>query len=306
MRHFTNTVSQILTILFLTIHLPALTQPVESAAQSAAYSKPLMLKVTDSKSSSPSIGIYAFGQFSPLQITLATDLTIKHIFILHNNNKKPIILDRFQNAPQIRARLVNGLLPFVLNPEKSVAVEVDLDSSRLRAGKVEKSIQVYLQGQVASSARLVIVGTYIPAVSFSPTVADFGTVTAGTGKTIVVQVILDPQLMPPDNPPLIKDLPHLSSSNPDIHVTAFGVIPSPTPPNVTSMPTQHTTSELDQTGNTLTYRLTLSPQAKTGVIRGQLLLLPIAYTAASVMLQNVSIPITGKVTRSSSSPGNIH
>lgn len=277
-----------------------------SSSVLAAISPPLKLTVSENQPRHISVGEYDFGQFSPLEISIATELTIRHVFTLRNLNKQPITLEHFQSYLQIRATLVNKILPCVINPGQKVSVEVELATPRLQAGNIQESIDVYLQGQTEPAATLKMVGIYVPAVSFSPSVADFGTVSAGMGKIIIVQVILDPQLMPPDSPPIIKDSPHLSSSNPDIHVTALGVIPSPAPPNASLMPTQQGTSKLDQTGNTLTYRLTLSPQAKTGVIRGQLLLLPIAYTAASVMLQNVSIPITGKVTRNGSLLNNIH
>ena len=262
----------------------------------AEKAMPLYLTSSDSIPGQVFVGKFDFGRFSPLQISTESNLTISRTFVLQNLNKTPVTLEYFQLHPLIHATLLNRSLPCVLGPRDQIAVDVELDTIGLQAGKVQKSIEVFLQGQSQPAATLQMIGTYVSPVAFLPTIADFGTVFSGTPKTIMVQIMLDPQLMPIDHPPLVKDLPHLSSSDPDIRVTILGVVPL-SGNSVTATPSREQGLETNiiSASNAISYRLTLSSQAKPGMLRGQLLLMPIANTAASIILKNVSIPINGRV-----------
>lgn len=170
---------------YLLILLLVLTTWAFALADTAA---PLSLTSSGSDPAYASTGEYDFDQFSPLQINTEAGLIIRHTFTLHNLNNVPIRLDHFQFHPQIRASLLNKSLPYVVNPGDEVAVEVELDTTQLEAGKVQKSVEVFLQGQSQPVATLQMIGTYVSPVAFLPTIADFGTVFAGTPKTIMVQM----------------------------------------------------------------------------------------------------------------------
>jgi hypothetical protein len=116
------------------------------------------------------------------------------------------------------------------------------------------------------------------AVAFSPGLANFGKVFAGTPKSIPLSITLSPRIQ------LQGALPQLVSSNPKVRVTAGlpdGVAPAQTGPNV-----HH-------------YTLTALPELPAGPIAGTVTFAPLAAGAATPevaqVLAHASVQLAGDV-----------
>lgn len=117
-----------------------------------------------------------FGTLNPLDTP-----TIQAVFHLKNETDKPIRIERL--LPSCHCTHVEALPPQVgaltVTPGQTLALHVSVDLAGHPAGNLEKSVSVYVPGQIQPIAVLVMEATLTPLVALSPPLLDFGTVPAG-------------------------------------------------------------------------------------------------------------------------------
>ena len=170
---------------------------------------------------SADIGQHDFGTVSLLAPGLITEN-----FTIRNGTRAPLVVDHLQpSCGCIAAALIGqpGGAPPVkrLAPGQSISVKVLLDPTGLEPGPLRKTVWVFTQGQDAPAATLVMVGSLIPAATFSPQIINFGSVKSGTKLSQLLTVTLDPKLLPAgtvtkilSSDPSVEVVPAASSAAP--------------------------------------------------------------------------------------------
>lgn len=230
---------------------------------------------------------YSFGDASVLSTT-----PIKHTFRLRNDSAAPVTLERLQASCGCTSAVAGGTSPktppFVVASGEEVQINVSVDPTHLAPGNAFKDVWVFLQGQAAPAATLEMVGMVQPAASFSPTVADFGRVSAQNAKSILLTVTLDPRLSKTGKPP------HLVSSDPNISIT---LLPEKaTGKGAASGETHLVSAKNDASLVTQRYRIALVPRPRLGVLSAALSLLVPAGNNGSVQTPvGATVPVVGEV-----------
>ena len=192
---------------------------------------------------SADVGQHDFGTVSLLAPALITEN-----FTIRNGTRAPLVVDHLQpSCGCIAAALIGqpGGAPPVkrLAPGQSISVKVLLDPTGLEPGPLRKTVWVFTQGQDAPAATLVMVGSLIPAATFSPQIINFGSVKSGTKLSQLLTVTLDPKLLPTGT------VTRVLSSDPSVEVVSV------------------TSSLALANGQSRTqYRVTLLPNAYLGVL----------------------------------------
>jgi len=100
-------------------------------------------------------------------------------------------------------------LPFVLDPGQSIALAVKIDTTRLSAGLVRKTVFIHTDGDDLCIA---LAASAIGPVKFNVDDVDFGAVQAGKRASKRIDVLLDPR---------VASIPfHIVSDDPNVLVTA--------------------------------------------------------------------------------------
>jgi hypothetical protein len=102
-------------------------------------------------------------------------------------------------------------MPAAIGPGQPFVVEVSVDLADIPAGMMMKSVAVFVAGRADPALELVVRGDVAPAVTFSPTLADFGNVRAGAGRSLEITASLDSRAA-------ALGAPDLASSSPYVHV----------------------------------------------------------------------------------------
>lgn len=260
----------------------------------AAAAVRLLTIVGTQKPSPPAAGmaLHEFGHVSALEPT-----TVTHAFLVRNDNPTAITIERLQPSCGCTSALLEKAddLPFIMNPGQQTQVRVSVDLSHLAPGAVRKDVWLFVHGQSAPAATLEVVGTLQPAAIFSPAVLDFGHVPAGKEHPILLTVALDPRLVAAKTPL------RLACSTGDIQIAPI--------PQAASSVLSNSSSKLETPPGFIkqTYRVSLSPRARLGVLSETLSLLTANVDAQGQQRALASpVPIIGEVEGSiSASPGAV-
>jgi len=157
---------------------------------------------------------YAFGDISLLDAPY-----IVHDFKYTNTANMPIVIERLQpscNCVSASIAIAKGrrttALPYSLAPGDSVNIAVSIDLALVPQGFFSRSVALYLTGRPNPAATFTMNGTLDPDVQFTPNSLDFGTVHAGSSKTLDVTASVDNRL-------ISKGFPKLTSNYPGIVIT---------------------------------------------------------------------------------------
>jgi len=239
-------------------------QPVRAAAQPSTEAPPTPGAVgkpfqTLAVSSGPQGGHPAdtAASHSVGIVSLLMTSRLEYTFVLTNLSPASVALTDLRPSCGCTSALLDGQanLPLILLPGQHVSVRVTVDALHLTPGLLDKSVAVYVRGQLAPAAILRLVGTILPIAAFTPSVLDFGQTRSGQERSLTLAVQLDQHLMP------AGAAPRLVSSDPDIQVTSI-------PPPV-STPPRAATMFGTPPDPVRTYRVTLSPQARIGTFTGR-------------------------------------
>jgi hypothetical protein len=202
-----------------------------------------------------------FGKIDPLQVT-----TLEQTFHLRNPGNTAVEIAYIQPSCGCASVVVsadgrnsdknnaNNGTPNRIAPGAQVAVRVTVDMARQHPGHIAKYALVYLKGTNSPAFTLEMRGELPALISFSPHVIDFGRLNAGAEQTVALTVTLDRRLLTAAPPKLI-------CTNPDLIITPQS---EATPAAVTS----------EQSSVTRHYRVSLSRQARLGLITGAMAFVP--------------------------------
>lgn len=228
-----------------------------------------------------------FGEVSLLDRT-----RVEQTFTFKNDGASPLVLERLASpcgclssvvasphkaAPTSRAPSPETALP-TLNPGEETLIRVVVDLAPLPPGPVHKHVSLFAQGREQPVARFELVGTIVPAVTFTPALIDFGQVAADGSVSRTLIAVLDARLA------ASGALPPLVSSNP-----AVGIMPSPPTAATSKKPVPPNDKTV-----TRTYTLTLTRGAPVGPVTGKISFAPAAATAA--ILSRAAALLVGQVT----------
>lgn len=169
---------------------------------------------------------FDFGQFS-----LLSAAPIAHTFVLRINGQKPLTLERLHSSCGCTRAFVEGSarrgMPLVMIPGRDVRIRVSVDPTKRRHGPARETVSLWVRGRTTPAVILQMIGTFLPPVSFSPTVLDFGIVRAHSARSLTVTVAMDARLQVLSRPP------RLVCSDPDVRITvqnrAAPQVPAPIP-----------------------------------------------------------------------------
>ena len=155
-----------------------------------------VLPVPGIQAVSADVGQHDFGTVSQLAPAL-----ISETFTVRNGTREPLVVDHLQPscgciAATFAGQPGNAPPAKRLAPGQSVSVDVLLDSTGLEPGPLRKTVLWFKDWQDSHSATVVMVGSLIPAASFSPQVINFGSVKSGTKLSQLLTVTLDSTRLP--------------------------------------------------------------------------------------------------------------
>lgn len=148
-----------------------------------------------------------FGSVSALDAAQIT-----RTFTLKNDGAAPLTISRLQPSCFCTSASIDS---DTLAPGRQAPVRVTVNTTHLAPGQLEKMVQVFVQGDEQPVATLEMTGELRPALSFSPALLDFGSVSPGKAPFRTLTVTWDPRLMSQRN------LPALTSPDPRVRVTAL-------------------------------------------------------------------------------------
>jgi hypothetical protein len=227
----------------------SLRRPILIAAISISASGGLTRATSASQAPVPPIltppQIYQFGPVSPLKTADA-----EHVFEVANNTSLTQVITSLQPSCGCTLALVSGSerLPLTLLPGHSCEVKVTVNLEYLPPGAIDKYVDVMVQGQQSPAAVLEMEGSILAPVMVSPEIVDFGEVAAGSEKSIILTVGMNPALLELVNPPKM-----VAGDTGDVIVQA-------TPGGET----------LRGASVARSYRVTLSPNAPAGLLNESL------------------------------------
>jgi len=199
--------------------LPALITPAGAAAAAAnpvvavqsgqAQATGLTVVAADGvKSKEPTFGVKDFGVVDSLAVP-----NVEHNFILRNDSPAPVMIARLQASCGCTSVLLGEAneTSKTLAPGEQVKVHAAVDVSRFR-GAIHKTVRA-MGADDTTLATMEISAEVKEPISFSTNQVDFGSITAGTARSIPLTVTLSPSLLAKGT------VPKLVSSNPDVQVT---------------------------------------------------------------------------------------
>lgn len=221
-------------------------------AQPAAAQPPPQISVTavDGVRVSPSgEARYEFGIVDGLDRT-----RVDHTFVLKNTGSQWFAIDRVQGSCECTTAAVvgpNAGAPAVpVAPGAEARVRVNVDLSDLPSGRVWKAGLVYVSGQSAPAATLVMAGAYSSPISYSQPVVGFGPVQPGAHPSQLIVAYVDTRIAG-----AVRDV----CTNPDVDVVATSTpawAAAQAPPDTSTRP--------------MAYTLTLKSSMPQGPIVGSL------------------------------------
>lgn len=244
---------------------------------------------------------YAAGVVTQLKTS-----QINHIFALENMGKAPLIItDIKPSCGCTNTILGNGVpeqLPLTLAAGQKVMLHTTVNLAYLRPGPLDKFVYVFLKGREAPDATLEITATLQPPVTLTPSVLKFGPVSAGMERSQMLTLTVDPQLVSS------MATARVVSTNPDLQVQQIDAPPHPAlpatqataneptsapPPSTTNTPISQTTNPDDHPYER-TYRITVSPKARLGMLTGTIAWIP-GGTGDTEAGNIVTVPVEGEV-----------
>ena len=122
--------------------------------------------------------VFAFGEVLQGQ-------TVEHVFVLHNQGKQTLHIDRVRSSCGCTAALLSA---DDIDAGGSGEVRAIFNSGRFR-GPVEKTIYLYTNDPRQAAATLHLRGTVVPELETVPAEVNFGPLTAGERREISVTLI---------------------------------------------------------------------------------------------------------------------
>ena len=122
-----------------------------------------------------SVGIstqsYDFGTLEATHVAL-----ISAPFNYRNTTDQPLTITQLRPSCGCPAALLvpKTNLPLTLKPGASLQITVNIDSSHLNPGSIDKSVSIYAANHADPVATLHVTGTILPPVAFSPSLLDLG------------------------------------------------------------------------------------------------------------------------------------
>ncbi len=140
----------------------------------------------------PSSIHFDFGTIDPLAAA-----PLAHDFVLHNESKAPLMIERLQTSCGCTSVLLTGDAqqpPVALGAGESLALHVRMDAAHFRPGSADKFVWVYAAGASAPAA-VIELTVQVPALAvFSPSAVEMGRLRAGSSRSLPVAVALDARL----------------------------------------------------------------------------------------------------------------
>jgi len=145
-------------------------------------------------------------------------------FTFRNTTTQPLTITELRPSCGCTAALLvpTVKLPLTLQSGASLQITVNIDSSHLTAGSIDKSVSIYAARHAGPIAILHVIGTILPPVAFSPSSLDFGNPAAAQLKSLSLSVVYDDSLSADGSSV------SLVSSDPSITIDAAGP-PQPAP-----------------------------------------------------------------------------
>jgi len=232
------------------------------------------------------VEVAQFGTVSLLDMPYAD-----HDFVYSNTGTSPVVIDRLQPSCHCTSALIASdrnpdgeSLPYTLAPGASVKIHAAINLGMAPSGPVSRTVSIYLKNQNEPAAIFTLTGTVEPDVVFSPSILDFGVISAGHSSQVSVQVSVDNRLIPDGFPTLVSD-------NPNIVITPM--------PGLYHGPAKFTAQRPD--GETdKQYEVTIPSNMAIGRINSALSLVggPQTLPAATAQYESDNALIVGKVTGS--------
>lgn len=229
------------------------------------------------------VPVFDIGTVSVLDVPLA-----KHDFLYTNTGTAPAVIERLEPSCHCTSGFVSSTqqpsavdLPYTVDPSKSVTIRELVDMTEVPQGPFTRTLSVYLQGQDTPVAVYSMDGVVEPDLLLNPQVLDFGQVTAGQSKSLVLKATIDSTLAP-------AALPKLVSNNAAITITAQ----HPVDPGGIGFTAKRTGHAVFQT-----YLVTVPANMPLGTINGDLSFVPEpgAPPIAAQEFQATDAVVTGQV-----------
>ncbi len=237
----------------------------------------------------PNQGTFDFGQVSLLDKT-----RIEQTFTFRNDANTSLALAHLKLSCGCTSAVVQTkkkgssvretwpsptALP-TLAPGDEMSVQLVVDLTPFAPGRLSKTALVHAQGYSQPVATSVITGTLLPSVTFTPAVVDFGAVTAGEARSVILTAAFDPRLASSGpSTPLVSTNPAVRIS-PETAASASGEPSLPSKDGDSKMPVR-------------AYRVTLAKDILLGALSGILSFAPqdstgTAAPASSAASRNIS------------------
>ena len=227
-----------------TPNAPVVVQVQPAATENATLS---VVAADGVKSDAPSVGKLDLGAVDSLAMP-----KIEHDFVLRNNGKAPLTIERIQPTCGCTSVLMGEKeTTKTLAPGEEVKVHVEVDVTRFH-GAIRKAVRAYGADNTLLATMEVAAVIQDP-VTFSSRQIDFGRVNFGTGATFPLDVTLSPRLLDK------RVLPKLVSTNPNIQITP-----------VEDKATAKATTPTSTASNVRRYTVALAPTAPIGQLTGML------------------------------------
>jgi hypothetical protein len=249
---------------------PAPAAPAAAQTPSAPDEILTVVEVDGAKKNGDTGAIFDFGIVSPLD----TD-HFEHTFVLRNDNKDPVIVDKIPPTCGCTTVVVEGAkdqqFPMTIDPGKDIHVHTSIDAGHLSGGSFVKNVLVYLHGKSTPSHTLQLTGNMRAAISVDPMNLDFARVKRGQSAALPVTVLIDRRMLAkgwtPKVTSTVADVTVAPISEKDAKALAAKQPRSNGPgmPQVAS-----TTTADDPHYASLYYKLTLSKKARIGYFWGQI------------------------------------
>lgn len=124
---------------------------------------------------------------------------IDHVFAVRNRGQGAITVDHLEPSCGCTGSHILGVgAPGnnVVPPGQDMLVDVTVATGDVVPGPFSKSVLVFVKGQKAAYAELLMNGILLPVATFSRPFLDFGALGAGMGRTLPLTVTLDQQKLP--------------------------------------------------------------------------------------------------------------
>lgn len=208
----------------------------------------------------PGAAIYDFGTADRFLTPVLT-----HTFILRNEGKVPVVIDRIQSSCGCTSALLvadgKEATRVTLQPGKEISIKTSVDTTKLATGMIKKFLWVMLPNETVPSFIIRLDANIEGILAFDPPAIDFGRVDVGQTPAQTLSVSLDKRLM--DAVGGVK----LVSSNPGVHLSLIPPVDAPIPGGSSTV--------------RRVYAVTLDPKVSLGVLSSTLAFEPLQPPAAA-------------------------